>query len=289
MNIISKITNFLSEPPSITYNQGKISFNEVPDDIRTYLRFFNTRIERFIFDSFGSEPDLDNVLFIGESPKGYWSKNQWLPLYSFYLDQSLGINHFLRKRDGSHVYLPIQQIYEEFILAVSSGKLDQFTNLKRYQYSHLGQLILECLNDNDLPKIEKLLFGKLLGSAFLSEEIQTADSYSYFKIEKLDRALLYRKNSTIVFFGNGNHLSIDDLETYTVQSLLDIIYMNISNEVAINSYGKDWLLFNVESNELILESEITRCEFLSKSKFSNGVFVVLIKKSWFLPNKLRVI
>ena len=289
MNIISKITNFLSENPPISYNRKNIRFVQLPDDIRNYLRFFNTTLDRFIFDSFFSEHDLDNVIFIGESPNGYWSKDHWLPLYSFYLDQRLGINHFLRKRDGGHVYMPIQQIYEEFILAVSSGNLDEFTNLKRYQYSHLGQLILECLNDNDLLKIEKLLFGKLLGSAFLSEEIQIADSYSYFKIEKLDRVLLNRKNSTIVFFGNGNHLSIDDLETYTVQSLLDIIYMNISSEVAINSYGKDWLLFNVESNDLILESEINRCEFLSKSKFSNSVFVVLIKKSWFLPNKLRVI
>ena len=95
MNIIFKITNFLSENPAISYNRDNISFVQLPDDLRKYLRFFNTTLERFIFDSFFSEHDLGNVIFIGDSPNGYWSKDQWLPLYSFYLDQSLGINHFI--------------------------------------------------------------------------------------------------------------------------------------------------------------------------------------------------
>jgi len=289
MNVISKITSFLAENPTISFDRENVRFVQVPDEIRNYLRFFNTTLDRFIFDSFPSEPDLDNVVFIGESPKGYWSKDQWLPLFSFYLDQSLGINHLLRKRIGDHLYLPIQQIYEEFILALSNGELDKDTNLIRYQHSHLGRLILDHAIDKDLIKIEKVLYGKLLGSTFSSEEIQTGSSYSYFKIEKLDWAILNRNNSTIVFFGNGNHLSIDNSEPNTVQSLMDLIYLNISTELAINSYGKHWLLFSIENNELILESELNRHESLYLSKFSKNVFVVLIKKSLFSPNKLRVI
>ena len=134
-----------------------------------------------------------------------------------------------------------------------------------------------------------MLYGKLLGSTFSSEEIQTGSSYSYFKIEKLNWAILNRNNNTIVFFGNGNHLSIDNSEPITVQSLLDLIYLKISTDVAINSYGKHWLLFNIENNELILESELIRHESLYLSKFSKNVLVVLIKKSWFTTNKRRKI
>ncbi len=289
MNLISKITRFLAENPTILYDRENVRFVQVPDEIRNYLRFFNTTLDRFVFDSFLSELDLDNVIFIGESPKGYWSKDQWLPLFSFYLDQRLGINHFLRKRNSDHLYLPIQQIYEEFILALSNGELNEDNNLIKYQHSHLGRLILAYAIDKNLIKIEKMLYGKLLGSTFSSEEIQTGSSYSYFKIEKLNWAILNRNNNTIVFFGNGNHLSIDNSEPITVQSLLDLIYLKISTEVAINSYGKHWLLFNIENNELILESELIRHESLYLSKFSKNVLVVLIKKSWFTTNKRRKI
>ena len=283
MKLLDKISTFVRENPATSSDLVEDVFINVPYEILNYISYFNTSVDSFVYEYYSN-----NMIFIDSTPLGYWENNQWLPLFSFYLDQKAGINHFLRNRriEG---YLPIQQIYEEFILAVTTGKLNEFESHERYKNTHLGRLILDCFINKDLFNLEKSVYGKLLGNVFCSEEFHPGSSPSFFKIDKLNQAILNRNDYSVVFFGNGNHLSTDNLELSTVQSFLDTIYMNISDEVRINSYGQQWLLFNVETNDLIIESEVNRNALLSESKFSKGVFVVLIKNSQFLPYKLRVI
>jgi hypothetical protein len=258
------------------------------------MRFFSTNLNQYIFDfyvPFGDPSphnELPKVIFIGSLPKRDWEEYHWSPLFSFYLDKKVGINHFLRKIEGG--YLPIQQIYEEYIFAKSEGTIGMIDkeNNQRCFESHLGSIINEFELLKDFYQLEKVLYGKLLKSVFKGEEIE--HSYNIVKtIPKLNQYIPNDIKQLIVFFGNENHTIYTETNKINVQDFLNLIYLNICNSVPRHTYGENWLLYNVETFDLIISSEFNRFSLLSESVFSHGIYVVLLKQSIFSPPNRRTL
>jgi hypothetical protein len=276
LNILDKIITYINEnPPGINSN-GQFTFVSIPDDVIYYLQFFNTNFEGLFFKSENYDPNFNKLLSLIEAQQGYWNDDQWVPFLSFYLDQRIGENHFLRNRSGSE-YLPVQQIFEEYISSIKGDVLNDFNKSYgvRYHKSRLGQLIHQFLESNDIAILESTFYEKLLKGVYKGELIFD----DYLSIEKLKNALFSDEKKTNVFFGNAQNSIFDNVNRYTVQSFLNEVYLNISNQVRSYSYGKEWLLFNLINNDLITESEINRRSHLSQSQFAEGVFIVLIKNN----------
>lgn len=293
MKLLDKIIDFLLTNPEVSYYPKK-KIESVPQELNKYMRFFNTNLNQYIFDfyvPFGDpspHDELPKVIFIGSLPKEVWEENHWCPLFSFYLDKKVGTNHFLRKIEGG--YLPIQQIYEEYIFAKSEGTIEMIDkeNNQRCFESHLGSIINEFELHKDFYKLEKVLYGKLLKSVFTGEEIE--HSYKIIKtIPKLNQYIPNDIKQLIVFFGNENHTIYSETNKIKVQDFLNLIYLNICNSVPRHTYGENWLLYNVETFDLIVSSEFNRDSLLSESVFSHGIYVVLLKKSIFSPPNRRTL
>lgn len=269
MNILEKIISYLDKNPPKINSFGEFIFESIPNELSNQLDFFDSTFERIFYLTVFKEPVLTHL--------GYWSDNQWLPLLSFYLDLKLGGYHFLRNRSMTQ-YTPSQQIYEEYIIALKNGKIDEF-NLEygvRYHKSHLGQIIEQYLRSNDITIFERTFYAMLFRRVFNDESI----SDGYYSIGKLNESTSSKEKTTVVYFRNKDKIIFDNVNRSTVQSFLSEVYLNISDQVQSHSYGKEWLLFNVTTNELVTESEIiNRVLLLDHSPFVQGVFVVLIKKS----------
>jgi hypothetical protein len=276
LNILDSITAYFDKNPPRINSLGEIIFEPIPNEISSHLQFFHTTLEGVIFNSGSEELNSNNILLLGENRMGYWTDDQWLPFLSFYLDQKLGENHFLRNRLWGQ-YWPIQQIFEEYIESVKGGFLDDFNEAhgERYNKSHLGQIIEQYLRSNDINIFERTFYAMLFRRVFNEESI----SDGYYSIGKLNESTSSKEKTTVVYFRNEDKIIFDNVNRSTVQSFLNEVYLNISDQVQSHSYGKEWLLFNVTTNELVAESEIiNRVLLLDHSPFVQGVFVVLIKK-----------
>jgi hypothetical protein len=224
---IELLINFLRKHPCFDPFTGEINNHERYTDDLSELEhifsFFNVNVADFIF--------------YGEKYKGdlIYDEN-WKPLLSFYLDIKVK-QHILRMR---HIngYLPIQQLFEEYLSALKWGVEESFLQdnnvIMEFDVFRLINNYKQSNNSNEIEnQINQKLFNRSLPIGINRE----------FIIPESKIVLHLNRTSTdIIVIENFN----------TVGDLLNYIYMfYLKNKVSPSSYGKEWIIFQLRTYEVL--------------------------------------
>ena len=224
---IDLFIDFLCKHPFFDPNSGEIIYHERYTEELTQLehifQFFQANVADFIF--YGEKNGYEMI----------YDEN-WKPLLSFYLDIKVK-QHVLRM---SHIngYMPIQQLFEEYLSAQKWGVEESF--LKKngvIKTLAVFRLINDYHMSNNLTAIENQINQKLFKRVLpngINQELKIPES-------------------KIVLHLNSTNSKIIDVENFrTVGDLLNYIYKSfLTDKVSALSYGKEWIVFQLRTYEVI--------------------------------------
>lgn len=269
MNFLKELTLFIDQNPDFPESIG---FDSRLKTLLDDLRLSDRRLFLFMSPS-------DNFFNL----KGIHD-HEWNVLISYYLDLKVGESkNPLRNRESTmnrFLYLPLQQIFEEYLTASRNGSAEHFvdSNYPVIKSMIARAIIDQCELTKDLIELERFLHEGLL-SNYLSES-----KISNSRNSEITRCIL---NSTTtnskyinVYEGLNSWLFSSTEQHMSIQDFLNWIYLEcLKNKVEKYSYGDDWLIMNLETMELIYPSEFNpNIEFYTSPFNGKNLLIMFLNK-----------
>jgi hypothetical protein len=268
LNFLKELTLFIEQNPGFSKS---IEFNS---KLKTILNHLRLTEQGFLF--LGPPADFFDIRGI--------DPYEWNVLFSYYFDIKSGeSNNPLRNREWTtdrFLYIPLQEIFEEYLSASRNGSAEHFVNTK---YPVIKPMIARAIIDQceltkNLIELERFLHeGFLLN--YLSESKMIMSRNSEITQCILKRTIANKKYIKI-YEGLNSWLFILTEYNMSIQDFLNWIYLEwLANKVDKSSYGDDWLIMNLETMELIYPSEFNPNDHYNTSLFSGeNLLVIFLNK-----------
>ena len=224
---IELFTKFLDKHLCFDPSTGDINIHErYSEDLSTLEHIFNifsTNVSDFIFYGGNKNEDIEDIY-------------NWRPLLSFYLDIKVK-QHVLRMR-YINGYLPIQQIFEDYLSAIKWGVQESYLQknsvIKRFD---VFRIINNYKQSHNLNEIENQINQKLFDCSLPFE---------------IDRDFDIPESKIVLYFNRTSKAIINLGDFNTVGDLLNYIYFYyLKDKVSSSSYGKEWIIFQLRTYEVI--------------------------------------